>query len=239
MVLLTFLASGEPPDRAALRRFARRHAVPLEATLDRMSEQDLIQREPATGTIRAAYPFSGVPTAHRVMLSADPTPDATHSDASSSAGGDPVHLYAMCALDALGIPLMLQRDALVTSVDALTGEALQVAIRRVGSARIDSGAGNEQRSTASLDGWVAHWEPATVVVFARPDEHECEGGVAAGSCCPLTNFFVTREHAERWAEAHGSAEDVILAQDEALRRASALFAGVLDRLNETTRRLRL
>jgi hypothetical protein len=67
-------------------------------------------------------------------------------------------------------------------------------------------------------------------VFARPEDHEHEGGVAAGSCCPLTNFFATREQAEQWAAVHGSPTDVVLAPEEALRRAESLFGGVLDRL---------
>lgn len=214
-LLLAFLATGDPPDRQTPSALARRYAVPLEATLADMARQDLVQRDPATGAIRAAYPFSGVPTAHRVRLGA------------GSQGEPPVEVYAMCALDALGVPLMLRRQAVIMSVDALTGAAVRVAVRRA----TDADVGADGRETAGgLDAWVAVWEPATAVVFARPEEHECEGGVAAGSCCPLTNFFGTREQAERWAASHGSAEDVVLTQDEALRSAHAQFAGVLDRL---------
>ena len=220
-LLLAFLATGAPPDRPTLRTLARRHGVPLEATLARMASEDLVQRDPSTGAIRAAYPFSGIPTAHRVTLLAD-------SHASTDPSADtPVELYAMCALDALGIPLMLGRDVLVTSVDALTGEAVHVAMRQVHTTQVSPDVVGDSNGLA---GWTASWEPSTAVVFARPEEHECEGGVAAGSCCPLTNFFVTKEHAERWAAAHGSAEDVILSHDEALWRAHTLFVGVLDRL---------
>lgn len=223
-VLLAFPATGGPPDRATLRALARRHAVPLEATLARMAQQDLVQRDPSTGAIRAAYPFSGVPTAHHVTLLATP------ADSSAST---PMDLYAMCALDALGIPLMLRRDALVTSVDPITNEPIRVAVRQARAAplaQMPQVSPDAADNAADLDDWAADWEPTTAVVFARPEEHECAGGVAAGSCCPLTNFFVTNEQAERWAEGHGSAEDVVLTQDEALRRAYTLFAGVLDRL---------
>jgi Alkylmercury lyase len=211
-ILLAFPARSGPPDRAILHQLARRFAVPLEATLARMAQQDLVQRDPTTGTIRAAYPFSGAPTAHCVTLLAN---------SEDLDGAAAIQLHAMCALDALGIPLMLRRDALVTSVDALTGEAVRVVVRH------SSGA---EDAVDALENWTADWEPSTAVVFARPEEHECEGGVAAGSCCPLTNFFVTREHAERWGAAHGSAEDVVLSQDEVLMRAATLFAGVLYRL---------
>ena len=112
-LMLTFPATGPPPDHATLRTLAQRYAIPLEATLADMARQDLVQRDPTRGTIRAAYPFSGVPTVHRVTLLAD------------FAGDAPIELYAMCALDALGIPLILRRDAFVTLVDALTGEAVR------------------------------------------------------------------------------------------------------------------
>ena len=224
-LLLTFPETGSPPDRSTLRTLARRYAVPLEATLADMARQDLVQRDPATGAIRAAYPFSGVPTAHRVTLPIDP---ADPADPTDRAGAAAIQLYAMCALDALGIPLMLRRAALVTSIDALAGQAVRMLMRRSSAAER---AAAEEGDASTLDGWMAVWEPSTAVVFARPEEHECEGGVAAGSCFPLTNFFVAREQAERWAVAHGSSADVVLTPDEALRRAHTLFAGVLERLD--------
>jgi hypothetical protein len=226
-LLLTFAATGGPPDRTKLRALARDHRVPLHATLSRMAQQDLVQRDPGSGTVRAAYPFSGIPTVHRVTLL---TPPAQISIPADSPRPAPIQVYAMCALDALGIPLMLHCDALVTSSDRQSCDEIQVRVVRrqitAESAAIDGGSG----CYGATDEWVAVWEPSTAVVLARPEEHECEGGVAAGSCCPLTNFFATRAQAQEWAAAHGSPEDVVLAQDEAIRRAAQLFAGVLDRL---------
>src|SRR5262249_19890924 len=54
-ILLTFLEKDDPPDLAALRQLARRHHVPLAATLARMAAQDLVQCDPRTGITRAAY----------------------------------------------------------------------------------------------------------------------------------------------------------------------------------------
>src|SRR5262249_42059698 len=42
------------------------------------------------------------------------------------AGSSDVHLFAKCALDVLGIPLMLRRPALVTSTNPLGGESVRV-----------------------------------------------------------------------------------------------------------------
>lgn len=213
-ILLTFSATGVPPDRPTLRTLARRYGIPLEATMARMAQQDLVQRDPSTAAIRAAYPFSSVPTAHVVTLPTNAT------DAGDSAEATPLHLYAMCALDALGIPLMLHRDAVVTSVDPSTGEAIRVMVRQEHATTQSHDVKDE---VGELEGWSAQWEPSTAVVFARPEDHECEGGVAAGSCCPVTNFFATKQQAQRWAEHHGSTEDVVLTQVEALHRANTLF----------------
>jgi hypothetical protein len=229
---LIFPATGGPPDRAQLRTLAQHYRVPLQVTLSDMARQDLVQRDPQSGAIRAAYPFSGVPTAHRVTLLPPPVQAEHPADAAISA---PVEVYAMCALDALGIPLMLHCDAIVNSVDAHSGEVVRVWVRRLFAAEDALGDGSDATDgrdaiPLAVAGWDATWEPSTAVVFARPEDHEHEGGVAAGSCCPLTNFFATREQAEQWAAVHGSPTDVVLRPGEALRRAQSLFGGVLDRL---------
>jgi hypothetical protein len=213
-LLLVFPERGGPPDGTTLRRLARRFGVELEATLARLATEDLVQRDPATGAIRAAYPFSGVPTAHHV----------THFADLDDRGEVPeVQVYAMCALDALGIPLMLRRDALITSADALTGEEVHVLVRQS-----DEGTAGTVGNAGELAGWATTWEPSTTVVYARPEEYATHDRVAAGYRCPVTNFFATAEHAHAWRTRHGSPEDVILTHAEALQRAHRRFAGVLD-----------
>ena len=120
-ILRTFPAHGGPPDPVELGQLAERFAVPLAATLAECAAQDLIQVDAATERIRAAYPFSGAPTVHRVTLVPGP------ADGNGDPGGhDELNgqtsqqVFAMCALDALGIPLMLRREATIVSRDALT-----------------------------------------------------------------------------------------------------------------------
>jgi alkylmercury lyase len=138
----------------------------------------------------------------------------------------------MCALDALGIPLMLGRSALITSVDALTGEPVRVLARPARSETPWTPGDVAPRE------WVTVWEPKGAVVFARleGDEHDEEGVAAAGVSCPVTNFFATAEHARTWATAHSETDGVVLTQVEALARASARFGDVLDRLEPADRR---
>lgn len=200
-LLLTFAARGAAPDAATLQQLADEYGVPLAETLDEFAAQDLVQCDPATGAIRAAYPFSGVPTAHHVRL------------ASGGAGEPAVAVYAMCAIDALGIPLMLKRAAMVSSRDTLTGASVRVEV------------------VPSDAGWTSRWEPEGAVVFARPEEHLHEHGVAAAhTCCPVMNFFAAEANAQQWAASHTPTDGQIYGQEEALRYASARFAGVLDRL---------
>jgi hypothetical protein len=215
-ILRTFSARGTPPELAELGQLAERFAVPLAATLADCVAQDLLQLDATTGRTRAAYPFSGVPTVHRVMLV--PRPAGGQDELTRQ------QVFAMCALDALGIPLMLRREATIDSLDALTNERVEVHIAPVGDA-----------SPATLASWSARWDPPSAVVYARPAEHEHEhdaGCAAAGACCPITNFFADAAHARQWAQTQLVPDGVVLAPGEALDRAHALFGDVLHRLEE-------
>jgi|GEM_PF-1527418 len=225
-ILLAFVAHSCAPDLDAVADLAHAFGAPLASTLAHMAAQDLLQRDPATGRIRAAYPFSGVPTPHRVTLFADQSGERTDQIAAQ--------VYAMCALDALGVPLMLRRAAVITSVDAQTGAAVSVLIRPPADAP-------EPPATIPAADWRMRWDPASVVVYARPAEHEAEHDaglcLAEGTCCPITNFFATRSTAQAWLSQQPSVarDGLVLDQQVALERAHALFAGVLDRLMDERR----
>jgi hypothetical protein len=223
-ILLSFVAHSRAPSPDNVAELAHEFDVPLASTLAHMAAQDLLQRDPASGQVRAAYPFSGVPTSHRVTLFADQSGE--HAEESAA------QVYAMCALDALGVPLMLRRAALISSVDAHTGEAVSV-VARPPATTLDAPA-------IPAAEWRVTWDPVSVVVYARPAEHEAEhdAGIcqAEGACCPVTNFFATRSAAQAWLsqrrllEPSSTLDGHVLDQQEALERAHALFAGVLDRL---------
>ncbi len=110
-VLRAFPQLGGPPSRAWLETEATALNLELEATLRELARRDLIVRDSITGSISVAYPFSAFPTAHRVEL----------ADAHS--------VYAMCAVDALGIPFMLKRDASICSTDPLSHEPIHIQVR--------------------------------------------------------------------------------------------------------------
>src|SRR4030095_4984160 len=79
-ILLAFATTGLAPDPSTLTAPGGRDTKIL---LGELHDRDVIRLD-EHGRIRAAYPFSGWPTTHRVEI----------------AGGPAV--YAMCAIDALG-----------------------------------------------------------------------------------------------------------------------------------------
>ncbi|MGH8916847.1 MAG: hypothetical protein ACRD0H_00630, partial [Actinomycetes bacterium] len=85
--ILSELAAGRVPDRAGIDR----HSVAAVDAMAAMAAMDLVHLDTHTSSVRCAYPFSGVPTAHLVRL-----------EGSAGARAGPVH--AMCAVDELGIP---------------------------------------------------------------------------------------------------------------------------------------
>ena len=111
-----------------LRRFSEAGAVQSDASkgeatrmgLDftkvrsKLAEEDLAHFD-ADGSVAVAYPFSGRPTAHRVLID-----------------GHSVH--AMCAVDALGIAPMFDRPIVVTSRDPITKAEINVWLQPDGTA---------------------------------------------------------------------------------------------------------
>jgi len=107
-------------------------------------------------------------------------------------------VFAMCAVDALGMSAMLDRPVHITATEPGTGEVV----------------------TVEVDHDAARWTPDTAVVYA--------GATAAACCpsadrsCRYINFFTTPQAASAWAERH---PDVIGA---VLEKRAAVAAGVAE-----------
>ncbi|MGA5215235.1 organomercurial lyase [Streptomyces cinereoruber] len=106
-VLRHFAVTGRAPEPAVLEPIAAEAGRPAAEVLAELDREDFLTLD-QDGQIRAAYPFSAVPTAHRVTI----------------AGGALV--WSMCAIDALGIPAMLGQDAVITSSDPTNSESVMV-----------------------------------------------------------------------------------------------------------------
>ncbi|MBI3452735.1 MAG: alkylmercury lyase family protein [Rhodospirillales bacterium] len=91
-----FAYSDLPPTTPAIAAATRLDGNTVRQALQRLRTRDLIVVDSETGDIRGAYPFTLVPTEHRVTL-----------------GGR--ERLAMCAIDALGIGAMCRMDTVVNS----------------------------------------------------------------------------------------------------------------------------
>jgi Alkylmercury lyase len=114
-VLLAFANSGHAPALPVLEVAAARYGRTAAEVLADLHAGDFIQLDDA-GRVRAAYPFSAVPTAHAVRID----------------GGLLVH--AMCAIDALGMAAMLARGVTIESTDTRTGQPIMVTVTKKGTA---------------------------------------------------------------------------------------------------------
>jgi hypothetical protein len=102
-ILAHFAATSQAPPPATLAAWAAELGTGLQDALGRLVEADLVEADPSSGRPPGAYPFVASPRGHQVHLPGGRT------------------LQADCAVDALGIPAMLDHDAPITSHDLLTG----------------------------------------------------------------------------------------------------------------------
>jgi|SRR5215813_253749 len=96
----------------------------------------------------------------------------------------------MCAIDALGMPFMLRRDAEIRSVCAQCGGEIQIQV---------------------LAGRVIKHSPEDLVVWFPTVRERC---VAATDLCPTLNFFCSPLHLRQWTTIHPehSGQPLTLAQ---------------------------
>jgi hypothetical protein len=186
-LLGAFLTEAGPPDLDAVGRLAAALHLEPQAALAALATADLVHLDPAAGRVGVAYPFSGAPTAHRVTLVDGPT------------------VYAMCALDALGIPLMAGRSGQINSIDPTSGQPITVEV-------------DDQ-------GW--RWQPTTTVVLAGTTAIAGACGSVADCCCPHINFHASPHDAHAYRQQHPTMAAQLLSQAEAIAAARRSFGGLL------------
>jgi hypothetical protein len=186
-VLRAFAATGRPPTISALDAVTAGSGRATTDVVAALHELDAVRLGPGGG-VAVAYPFSAIPTRHRVWI------------------GDCVEVYAMCAIDALGMSAMLGEDTRIDSVDVTTGHPVTVS------------------TTAGTTGGVTRWDPAETVVFVGAD---AAGGPSADCCCDHLNFFTDAAAAQAWSAAHPHLPGQILTQPEAEELGGRLFGHLL------------
>jgi hypothetical protein len=157
--------------------------VDLDDALHQLASADLVHTAP-NGQIEIAYPFSSRPTGHTVHLTGHPP------------------VSAMCAIDALGIPLMTGTDGVIDSADPDTGTPIRI-----------------QRHD---DQWT--WQPATaVVVIGHTD---CCGTLAKTMCRAIT-FHTDPQRAQSHLNNHPELQGFVVDQLDAIRLADCAFGPLL------------
>ncbi len=151
--------------------------VEAEAALDELVVGDWAGRD-EQGALAALYPFSLIPTLVVVQVAG-------------------VRRYAMCAIDALGIAPMLDREVLIESICPVSEAQLAL--------------------TVAPDGVVAQ-TPQTVVVLYRQ-----VAGPAHMNRCGVTRFFRSVDEGQQWLTTHGSSADQLLTPAEAFGRGREIF----------------
>lgn len=184
-ILLYFARTGRPPPHSAIQRMFEWTPEEIEHALNTLEAQRVIYRDAATGHILAAYPFSATPTAHHVMFD------------------DGRAVFAMCAIDALGIPVMLNENARIEAQCAQCGQDIRVVVRQ-----------NTLTEVA----------PRDVRVWYAWGSECC---IAALEQCPAINFFCSPDHLAAWRAGHPNSQGDDLAIDEAFARGQAVFGHLL------------
>jgi predicted transcriptional regulator len=149
------LESGRAPTTEKLQSSAGKSPTEIARILDELEQRDLLLRAKGTQEIQSIYPFSLVPTRHEVTLEAGRK------------------LFAMCAVDALGMPNMFDRNVKIVSECESCKEKITLEVKK---------------------GEIVTKSHPHIIVW----NFEREQGPAAQTCCPWVNFFCSDEHFREW-----------------------------------------
>jgi hypothetical protein len=183
-ILATF-AAGERPSAHDIRSWSGELRLDDTAPLQILRSADLIGLD-AGGSVTVAYPFSARPTRHRVSIEGGPD------------------VWAMCAIDALGIPFMLDRPVAIHADEPGAESAIEVSVDPASGA-------------LSAD-------PTTAVVLAAS-----RGQASSDTCrCPFINFFATAARAERYLASRPELTGETLTLRDAVAMGRLHFGGLLE-----------
>lgn len=183
-VLRHFAETGQPPQFVELQRqFHLLSTERVQAILARLHAADLIVYDEALGRA-AAYPFSSQPTGHRAEM-------------------DGRTLHALCAIDALGIPFMLDAPAWIRSECFWCHAPIEVYVEH---------------------GELSNHRPDGLVVW-YPEKDSCS--CVATSRCILINFFCSTDHLTVWRGANPDEHGTVLSLEEALEAGQMIFGKLL------------
>jgi len=188
--VLSILALGVTPTVSILAERCEIPPDPIREILGRLAAMDLLLVDATGEIVLAAYPFSSIPTPHRVLLTGR-------------------EVFALCAVDALGITAMLKEDARISSRCAHCGSPVEIQAR-------------PEQLTRHL--------PSEIVVWF-PTSEEGDYCSVAESRCPNISFFCTSDHLEVWRNVNGQPPGLVLSLLEAFEAGREIFGSLLAEAN--------
>jgi mercuric reductase len=180
-LLKLYAEVGRAPTQSAIAKRARLSDATIQPQLEELRRRDLVVLN--ADRIVGAYPFTDRAAEHQVTL-------------------DGRVVNAMCAVDALGIGAMTDRDIAIASRCRHCGAPIQITTRDQGRALADV-------------------KPRTAVMWQSA---HYEGGCAANSLCATTPFFCSNDHLCAWRRERSADEPGFrLSIEEGLQAGRALF----------------
>lgn len=178
-ILNHFPKSGRAPIQSEIEKGTSIKSEEIDRVLEKLDRVDIIYLK--EGVIEGAYPFSNSPTDFQLTF-----PDGQEA-------------FAMCAIDALGIPFMFDSDLKIDSACAYCGEDTEITVE---------------------NGGITETKPVEIRVFAGL---EC-GEHAATTLC-TTLVFLCKEHIQDFEEIQ-EGENEVLTLGEALYVGKGIFGSL-------------
>jgi len=182
LVLDEFLRLGRRPTRTELAQRLQITISELDRSLKRLERNDILVLG-KDGEIKAAYPYSALQTTHRVEVEGKV-------------------LFANCAVDALSIPFMIRRNAVIRSQCGSCGAPIRIMFE---------------------DSKISFSDPSGVQVWYVPPQPRV---VSVDSQCPAINFFC-RKHFEKWRSQHPGLTGKLLTLKEAAEHGRRTYGNAL------------
>jgi hypothetical protein len=183
--ILRALAEGRHVTAPELSELGAAQGLDADSALAVLEANDLVHLDPVSGAVRVAYPFSAAPTPHRVSLDSG------------------VEVFAMCAIDALGIPAMTGESAEIRSPDPSTGASIEISLGPIGA---------------------GEWRPAQAMVVLACGR---AGEPSATCMCPGTNFVASPASGQALLATLPACSATLLSLPEAIELGREAFSELL------------
>lgn len=184
-ILSEFAEHGRPPTPSEIKKGLGLSSVHIiNQTIEKLERADILSKK--GDEIISAYPFSATVTSHKVIFE------------------DGHEVYALCAMDALGIHFMLDKNITIMSRCPECKKEIKIIVK---NRLIDS------------------CKPKEVVEFVCSMK-KC--GCTAEAVCPFINFFCSMGHLKKWREQNvQNSGGEIYSLSEALEHGRIIFENLL------------